>query len=230
MCTDARGEQAKPLSRLCPAILLLGPTGSGKTPLGELLEAEGLWGRRCVHFDFGMNLRQYASGGEARDVLTRGEREFLVRVLESGALLEDEHFPIARKVLLGFLSSRGAGSDSLVALNGLPRHVGQARAMEALVSMEMVVHLACEPEVAAERIRTDAGGDRRARADDGIAGVRKRIEVFRQRTAPLLGYYGSRGVSVLRVDVGPRTTPSEVRAELERSRDCGGRCGVAVYV
>jgi hypothetical protein len=35
------------------AILPLGPTGSGKTPLGDYLEERGLFGRRCVHFDFG---------------------------------------------------------------------------------------------------------------------------------------------------------------------------------
>ncbi len=42
------------------AILLLGPTGSGKTPLGQALEKKGLAGRRCVHFDFGANLREIA--------------------------------------------------------------------------------------------------------------------------------------------------------------------------
>jgi hypothetical protein len=40
-----------------PALLLLGPTGAGKTPLGDWLEAHGLWGRPCHHFDFGANLR-----------------------------------------------------------------------------------------------------------------------------------------------------------------------------
>jgi adenylate kinase family enzyme len=40
------------------AILLLGPTGSGKTPLGQVLEERGLWGHTCMHFDFGANLRE----------------------------------------------------------------------------------------------------------------------------------------------------------------------------
>jgi len=40
-----------------PAVLLLGPTGAGKTPLGEMIEARGLWGMSCLHFDFGANLR-----------------------------------------------------------------------------------------------------------------------------------------------------------------------------
>ncbi|MEE8450650.1 MAG: hypothetical protein V3R99_02015 [Thermoguttaceae bacterium] len=40
------------------AALLLGPTGAGKTPLGRLIEQRGLWGVRCLHFDFGDNLRE----------------------------------------------------------------------------------------------------------------------------------------------------------------------------
>lgn len=41
-----------------PAVLLLGSTGSGKTPLGDLIERRGLRGVRCLHFDFGVNLRK----------------------------------------------------------------------------------------------------------------------------------------------------------------------------
>ena len=55
------------------ALLLIGPTGSGKTPLGELLERSGLWGRPCRHFDFGERMRrialQSAVGGMALSVL-----------------------------------------------------------------------------------------------------------------------------------------------------------------
>jgi adenylate kinase family enzyme len=46
------------------AILLLGPTGSGKTPLGQVLERRGLWGHRCSHFDFGDNLREIVARDE----------------------------------------------------------------------------------------------------------------------------------------------------------------------
>jgi len=35
------------------AILLIGPTGSGKTPLGDWLQAYGFCGHRCHRFDFG---------------------------------------------------------------------------------------------------------------------------------------------------------------------------------
>ena len=62
--------------------------------------------------------------------LGRQDIEFLRKVLETGALLENEHFPIARRILQSFLSRRSARPQTLVVLNGLPRHAGQAEAME----------------------------------------------------------------------------------------------------
>lgn len=72
------------------AILLVGPTGSGKTPLGELLQRKGLWQRRCCHFDFGWNLRRIVEGEVSPEYLTQEEMTFLHWVLHSGALLGDE--------------------------------------------------------------------------------------------------------------------------------------------
>jgi adenylate kinase family enzyme len=201
-----------------PALLLVGPTGAGKTPLGELLEAEGLWGRRCLHFDFGKNLRRAAAGEGPASVVTPEERKFLVWVLQTGALLEDEQFPVARKLLLGFLAGRGADAQTLAVMNGLPRHVGQAEALEPALAMETVVHLACEAEVVLERIRTNAGGDRAGRSDDRLEDIRRRLLVFRGRTTPLLDYYHARQVRVLTIAVGMDTTAAEIRKRLEMER------------
>lgn len=195
------------------AVLLVGPTGCGKTPLGELLETEGLWGRRCLHFDFGRVLRASAGGQAGR--LTYKEHELVGRLLRTGALLEDEHFSIARKLLIDFMTERNAGGDTLVVLNGLPRHVGQARAMEVVVEMRALVSLECAPHITWERVRTNAGGDRGERVDDTLEEVKQRLEVFRQRTVPLLEYYGVRGVCVLCVDAGAKTTAWEMRRVLE---------------
>lgn len=99
----------------CEAIVLLGPTGAGKTPLGAWLEAKGLWGRRCLHFDFGASLRERAGKGAGPGPLTPAQRRFLVAVLTRGALLEDRHFPIARRLLEDFLRKRRARSRSPMA-------------------------------------------------------------------------------------------------------------------
>lgn len=195
------------------AVLLLGPTGSGKTPLGEALGKEGLSGSRCLHFDFGEALR--ASVDPESTVLTPAERAMVHESLRTGALLENKHFSIAEKLLEGRLSERNSTPDTIVVLNGLPRHSGQAEAMDRVVDMLAVVSLECAPATVWERIRADSGGDRGGRVDDTREEVRRRIELFRERTAPLLSYYRGLRVPLLSLDVGIKTTAHEMRQHLE---------------
>ena len=135
------------------AILLLGPTGSGKTPLGDLLEAR----TGGVHLDFGSRLRAANEGFSPR------ERALIAESLRTGALLENENFPIAAKFL-----EAAMGEAGLVILNGLPRHVGQARDVDALIDIRAVIVLEATPEVILERIARDTGGDRTGRRDDEV--------------------------------------------------------------
>ena len=192
------------------AILLVGPTGSGKTPLGELLEARGLGGGRCVHFDFGEQLRHVAQA--APSGFTADEITFVRSVLESGALLEDEHFPIAEKILRGFIEDHAVGEADRVVLNGLPRHVGQAADVGRIVDVQTVLSLSCTPAVVFERIKKNSGGDRADRLDDDESAVVRKLEIYRDRIAPLLAYYRNRGAAVVTIDVGVTTTPAEMAA------------------
>ena len=204
-----------------PALLLLGPTGSGKTPLGELLEARGLWGRRCVHFDFGENLRQIAAA-QPDEWVASEEIEFCREVLRSGALLEDEQFPLAERILRRFLAQRAADASTLVVLNGLPRHVGQARGLDAVLDVRAVISLRCSPQTVMARIRGNVGGDRAGRVDDDLALVEAKLATFRHRTEPLLDYYRSRGVRTTTLDVTADTAAEEMWERMkERMKDEG---------
>jgi len=196
------------------AILLLGPTGAGKTPLGEWLERTGLWGRRCFHFDFGANLRQAAEQGSG--VLTDRELKIVRDSLKTGALLENENFPIAGKILRGFAEARGVKADDLVVLNGMPRHAGQAEDVDRIVDLQAVVVLECGAEVVRERIRVNAGGDRAGRADDSPAAVREKLRIFAERTRPLLDHYRAKRVRVQTVRVGLTTGPAEIVTLIEK--------------
>ncbi len=199
------------------AAVLLGPTGAGKTPLGELIEQRGLWQQRCLHFDFGANLREVVDRNRPDEWIGAGEIEFLRGVLASGALLEDEQFPLAQRVLRCFLTRHRADGQTLIVLNGLPRHAGQARAIDAVLEVRAVVHLQCSSETVLRRIRTNAGGDRTDRVDDDLEAVRKRLVLFHERTAPLLEHYRGRGARVVTVAVTADMTPEAMWDTLNRT-------------
>jgi len=206
------------------AILLLGPTGSGKTPVGECLERRGLLGRPCAHFDFGANLREaVATGGEVHG-LAVGEVAFLERVLHANALLEDEHFSIARHILEGFCRRRGVGEGDWLVLNGLPRHVGQADDVDALVDVRAVLQLECPAGIVRERIRRDSGGDRAEREDDSAGEVERKLRTFAERTMPLLDHYREKGVLLCAFAVTVDTVPDDLVSEFERQL-CAGTTG-----
>jgi adenylate kinase len=191
-----------------PAILLLGPTGSGKSPLGELLERAGLNGRRCRHFDFGARLRA-AAASEAPPGFTSHDLEVIRGSLSTGALFEDADFPVAVKVFRLFAASTEKPSGELIILNGFPRHLGQAQALEGDIAVEKVVVLEAPAEVVADRIRLNAGGDRGGRADDSPAEIRKKLATFDERTLPLVAHYASRGARIVRIPVSASSTAED---------------------
>ncbi|MBI5396985.1 MAG: nucleoside monophosphate kinase [Verrucomicrobia bacterium] len=193
------------------AILLLGPTGSGKTPLGEWLEQHGLSKSRCHHFDFGANLRAVASGAMTES-FRPDEVRFIREVLEKGALLENETFHLAAKILRAFIARRKPQPDDLLILNGLPRHSGQAEALEPFLYVVAVVSLECSPAIIRERIRLNAGGDRAARTDDHDALLEKKLAIFSARTRALISCYRERGVRVITIAVDVGTQPAEIVA------------------
>lgn len=193
------------LSSPVDAILLIGPTGSGKSPLGEILESRGFLGRRSHHLDFGSELRSVASGIGASSY-TPGERDFIVGVLDRGLLLENEHFVLAKKIIGLFLErSRFRRGDVLV-LNGIPRHEGQAMDVASIVTVHAVVVLDCSVESVLLRIRENTGGDRTGRVDDEHALIENKLRIFNERTAPLIEYYLRTGSRIYRIDINEKTT------------------------
>ena len=205
---------AMPSTYLYKAILLVGPTGSGKTPLGEMCERKGLWGRSCLHFDFGEQLRRIVKGDAAASFLSLRDMAVIFRSLETGKLLEKEHSHIAGKMLSSFIEEKGAGKDVLLVMNGLPRHLSQAKYVDSLVEMEMVLYLDCSPEVVKQRILLNSGGDRTARVDDSLPEVEMKLKLFRERTFPILDYYRSKGTRVEQIEVGTESTLDTIRHSL----------------
>jgi len=206
---DVATHLSQPSTQGQPAILLLGPTGSGKTPLGDLIALDGWQGRSCLHFDFGAHLRELVGRNQPDEQLSREDLSFLREVLQSGALLEDAQFPLAARVLRRFIA-RGGERHAWLVLNGLPRHLGQARALDAVVDVQTVLCLECPWETVLARIRTNVGGDRAERVDDDPAAVQRKLNVFHERTAPLLEHYRQRGAAILTVHVTAGMTAKQM--------------------
>jgi len=55
-------------------------------------------------------------------------------VVERGALLENESFHVALRILDSYISARSVEPDDLLIMNGLPRHIGQAEAIAPYLS------------------------------------------------------------------------------------------------
>ena len=183
--------------------------------MGQALEERDLWGHNCLHFDFGANLREIVARNRPDESIAAEDLAILRRMVQEGLLLEDEHFPLAARILRRFMARHSPGPTTWIVLNGLPRHLGQAQSMEAILAVRMVVYLACTPQVVAERIGRNAGGDRARRKDDAPEAIQRKLAIFAERTAPLLHYYRSRQVRIEALEVGSRTVAEEMRRMIE---------------
>ena len=192
---------------LIRSILLLGPTGAGKSPLGDQIEKKGLRGKRCFHFDFGHELRGIAKLDLPPEGFLEKDLLFIRDVLDRGLLLENEHFHIARKIVHYFMRRNDFKGEDVLILNGLPRHTDQAKDMAGIVEVRSLVVLECGPEEVYSRIEKNTGTDRTGRIDDGIAMIRKKLDIFNARTAPLFEHYSSIGCDILNVRVTAALTP-----------------------
>jgi adenylate kinase len=86
-------------------------------------------------------------------------------------------------------------------LDGFPRNVAQAAALDAEVgegAMELVLSLEVDESELMSRMLGRAA--ELGRSDDNEDTIRRRLEVYRGETEPLLGYYPEHGVDVLPVD------------------------------
>ena len=170
-------------------LVLLGPPGSGKGTQAVRLK-EFL---KVPHISTGDLLRAEVAAGtplglQAKEVMARGE------------LVSDE-------ILLGMLEARLAQPDAATGfiLDGYPRNLAQADALAALLAridqpVDAAVQLEVPTELLVERIAGRAKAE--GRADDNPESVRKRLQIYADSTAPVIGYYKERGLLTVVDGVG----------------------------
>jgi adenylate kinase len=168
-------------------LILLGPPGAGKgTQAHRLVERYGV-----VQLSTGDMLRAAVNaatpvGLKAKDVIARGE------------LVPDD-------VVVAIVADRIAEPDARngFILDGFPRTVPQAEALDRMLSqrglaLDAVIELKVDEGVLLGRIenrvaKTKARGEP-LRPDDNPESLKKRLDAYRAQTAPLIGYYASKGM------------------------------------
>ncbi len=177
-------------------VLLIGMPGVGKGTQGQLLgKIRGLF-----HLSTGAIFRSLADDtDDGRLVADR---------LRHGQLVPDD---LTIEVWTDWLAAHVESGDfqpdhQVLLLDGIPRNVHQCERLEELIDVLQVIYLnppSDEPIVQRLRQRALIEG-RSDDADESI--IRRRIEVYRRETAPILNYYPANLIH----EIDPMGSPAEV--------------------
>lgn len=207
-------------------LILMGPPGAGKGTQGERLSDE-------------LGVPRYATGDMLREARRRGTElgDRAARYMDAGELVPDE-------LILGIVREaleRPEASDGFV-LDGFPRTLEQAMGLRDVLGrqdreIDAVLYLEVPEEELVRRLSSrrvcgecgavyrqdelegeacpDCGGDLYQREDDRPETVRRRLQVYRRETEPVLEWYRSRS-SVPVHEVEGTGSVEEVQERLRR--------------
>ena len=167
-------------------LILLGPPGAGKgTQAQRLVERHGI-----PQLSTGDMLRAAVKAGT--DVGKRAKA-----VMDSGQLVSDE---IVNQIVSERIDEPDCRKGFI--LDGFPRTVPQAEALGRMLAekgqkLDAVIELKVDEAALLERMKkrvadTIAAGGQ-IRADDNPESFKKRLDEYRQKTAPLSAYYAGTG-------------------------------------
>ena len=182
-------------------IIFLGPPGAGK-------------GTQAQRICDALKIPQISTGDILRRAIKDGTETGLKAksFIDAGKLVPDE-------VIIEIVKERLAMDDCKggYILDGFPRTVPQAEALDTFARIDTVIELAVDDQVLVDRLsgrRTcpkcggtyhvsmlngkttcdKCGEELIQRADDKAETVKARLEVYHAQTAPLIGYYEKKGL------------------------------------
>jgi adenylate kinase len=168
-------------------VILLGPPGSGKGT-----QAQGLIAKHgIVQLSTGDMLRTAVAAGTPVGLRAKS-------IMERGELVPDD-------VVVAIIADRIDQHDAKrgFVLDGFPRTVPQAEALDRLLAerglkLDAVIELKVDEGILLQRIEKriadmTARGEK-IRSDDNPEVLKGRLFAYREQTAPLVGYYASKGL------------------------------------
>lgn len=184
-------------------LILLGAPGAGKGTQAEMISKE-------------LNIPQVSTGNIIRAQIKSGSElgNRVKAVVESGALVSDE-------LVVELLKDRIAADDCKngFILDGFPRTIPQAEALEAIATIDVVLEIAVPDEKIIARMSGRrvcpacgatfhvennppkvegicdlCGAQLITRPDDSADVVRQRLDVYHAQTEPLVEFYSRKGL------------------------------------
>ena len=182
-------------------IILLGPPGAGK-------------GTQAPRICDALKIPQISTGDILRRAIKEGTETGIKAksFIDAGKLVPDE-------VIIDIVKERLAKDDCKngYILDGFPRTVPQAEALSTFASIDSVIELAVDDQVLVNRLSgrrvcvkcgatyhvsmlngkttcDKCGENLIQRDDDKAETVLSRLEVYHAQTAPLINYYGQKGL------------------------------------
>ena len=171
-------------------LIFLGPPGAGKGTQAAILAQE----LNIPHISTGDLLRSAIAQKTALGILAQA-------YLESGELVPDA-------LIMAMMGKRLAEFDALGGwiLDGFPRNLSQAQALDRLLQILGQSH----PQAVNFNVATESLIARmlqRGRKDDNENLIRRRLEVYQEKTTPLINFYKQRRCLI---DIDGNLTPEAV--------------------
>jgi adenylate kinase len=181
-------------------IILLGPPGAGKGTMAERVRDKF----HLAHISTGDILRAEIKAGSELGNLAKG-------FIDKGALVPDD-------VIISMMKKRFSEDDAQkgVLLDGFPRTVAQAQALETIAKIDACITLDASEEMIVDRISSrrickecgtvhsvkswphatcsKCDSELYIRPDDKEETVRQRFSVYQSQTEPLIDYYEKKGL------------------------------------
>jgi adenylate kinase len=164
-------------------LILLGPPGAGKGTQAQILVDT-------------YNIPQLSTGDMLRAAIAAKTPLGLEAkaIVDRGDLVSDD-------IVSGIISERMDQADCAngFILDGFPRTIAQAEALDDMLDqkgskLDAVVEIRAEPDILVKRIIQRAKDNGGSRADDNEDVLRKRLDIYREQTAPLVSFYKEQGL------------------------------------